>query len=122
MPLLLSPVSGEPMKQIVRNGIEIDVCPTSGGVSLDKGELEKLIALMSAAQEETHSRRYARRDHDDDDHDDDDHDDDDGDDRGRYRSRDRDEGPLGFMQGGNRNRSRERREGPLSNIMDIFEF
>jgi uncharacterized protein len=46
MPLLLSPVDGSPMKQINRFGIEIDVCPTSGGVWLDRGELDKLIAFI----------------------------------------------------------------------------
>jgi uncharacterized protein len=49
MPLITSPIDGSPMRQIVRNGIEIDVCPTSGGIWLDKGELEKLLSLMSEA-------------------------------------------------------------------------
>ena len=31
----------------VKNGIEIEYCPTCGGVWLDHGELEKLIALAS---------------------------------------------------------------------------
>lgn len=46
MPLIVSPIDGSPMKQVVRNGIEIDVCPTTGGVWLDKGELEKLLAMV----------------------------------------------------------------------------
>lgn len=46
MPLLISPIDGSPMHQIKRFGIELDVCPTSGGVWLDKGELEKLMALI----------------------------------------------------------------------------
>ncbi|MBL8640517.1 MAG: zf-TFIIB domain-containing protein [Alphaproteobacteria bacterium] len=46
MPLLTSPIDGLPMKQINRYGIEIDVCPTTGGIWLDKGELEKLMALI----------------------------------------------------------------------------
>lgn len=55
MPLLTSPISGEPMKQISRYGIEIDVCPSTGGVWLDKGELEKLMAIIreAAAQEQS---------------------------------------------------------------------
>lgn len=55
MPLLTSPISGEPMKQISRYGIEIDICPTTGGVWLDKGELEKLMAMIreAAAQEQS---------------------------------------------------------------------
>jgi Zn-finger nucleic acid-binding protein len=40
------------MKQINRYGIEIDVCPTTGGVWLDKGELEKLMAIIREAVEE----------------------------------------------------------------------
>lgn len=31
------------MKQVTKYGITIDYCPKSGGVWLDKGELEKLI-------------------------------------------------------------------------------
>jgi Zn-finger nucleic acid-binding protein len=52
MPLLTSPIDGSPMKQIQRFGIELDVCPTSGGVWLDKGELEKIIALIKEASNE----------------------------------------------------------------------
>jgi Zn-finger nucleic acid-binding protein len=54
MPLLVSPIDGTtPMQQIVRNGIEIDRCPVSGGVWLDKGELEKLLnAMQDAIQED----------------------------------------------------------------------
>ncbi len=53
MPLLVSPIDGSPMRQIHRFGIELDVCPSSGGVWLDKGELEKIMSLMKeAAQEE----------------------------------------------------------------------
>jgi uncharacterized protein len=36
MPLLTSPIDGS-ARQIRRYGIELDVCPTSGGVWLDKG-------------------------------------------------------------------------------------
>lgn len=46
MTLLISPIDGSPMRQINRYGIEIDVCPTTGGIWLDKGELEKLIAII----------------------------------------------------------------------------
>lgn len=70
MPLTLSPIDGAPMRQIHRYGIEFDVCPTTGGVWLDKGELDKLIALV---REETLSEQHRgsgpsrRRDDDDDD-------------------------------------------------------
>lgn len=60
MPLLTSPIDGSPMRQISRYGIEIDVCPTTGGVWLDKGELEKLMAIIrEAAQEEQSQARPA---------------------------------------------------------------
>lgn len=49
MPLLVSPIDGSPMKQVNRYGIEIDICPTTGGVWLDKGELEKLMSLVQEA-------------------------------------------------------------------------
>ena len=60
MPLLTSPIDGSPMKQIQRYGIEIDVCPTTGGVWLDKGELEKLLAIVREAveDEERHEQQY----------------------------------------------------------------
>lgn len=60
MPLLTSPIDGSPMRQIQRFGIELDVCPTSGGVWLDKGELEKLMALMKEAAEEEERMFSAR--------------------------------------------------------------
>lgn len=71
MPLLMSPVDGKPMQQVIRHGIELDVCQTSGGVWLDKGELEKLIALMREDDAGTHRYNNAnyqrtRYDHDDD--------------------------------------------------------
>jgi Zn-finger nucleic acid-binding protein len=53
MPLLVSPIDGQtPMQQIKRDGIEIDRCPVSGGVWLDKGELEKLLAAVQHAAQE----------------------------------------------------------------------
>lgn len=52
MALLISPIDGSPMKQITRFGIELDVCTGSGGVWLDKGELEKLIQFVKESAEE----------------------------------------------------------------------
>ncbi len=81
MPLLTSPIDGSPMRQINRFGIELDVCPTSGGVWLDKGELEKIIQMIKEASEEERSaapqyselaRKHLepprQRNHDDDDY------------------------------------------------------
>lgn len=33
------------LKKVVNNGIEIDYCPSCGGVWLDRGELEKLLDM-----------------------------------------------------------------------------
>lgn len=80
MPLISSPIDGAPMRQINRYGIEFDVCPSTGGVWLDKGELEKLIALVREEvqaeapppREQPRAAHYGR-DRDDDDYDDDRH-------------------------------------------------
>lgn len=71
MPLVNSPIDGAPMRQIHRFGIEFDVCPATGGVWLDKGELEKLIALVKEDAYEERGRpsdgaKFRDRDDDDD--------------------------------------------------------
>ncbi|NJO32999.1 MAG: hypothetical protein HC869_07465 [Rhodospirillales bacterium] len=71
MPLINSPIDGAPMRQINRYGIEFDVCPTTGGIWLDKGELEKLIALVKEETLAEASPRQRRHRDDDDDYDDD---------------------------------------------------
>lgn len=63
MPLLTSPIDGSAMRQIRRYGVELDVCPTSGGVWLDKGELEKLITLVSDEASEGEPDRSRDRGH-----------------------------------------------------------
>jgi uncharacterized protein len=69
MPLPPSPVDGAPMRKIHRYGIEFEVCPTTGGVWLDKGKLEKLIALVQAeAILASHSDRGPDRYRNDEDH------------------------------------------------------
>ena len=85
----------------------MDVCPTCGGIWLDKGELEKL------AQSET--RYYAqgqRREDDDDD-----------DDRGRERSGHGESSGQGDRSGGHGGRGSQqqrRRGGFLGNIFEGF--
>lgn len=65
MPLQNSPIDGKPMRTIRRYGIEIDICPTTGGVWLDRGELEKLIGIIREdAAEEIPSRSRLRREDD----------------------------------------------------------
>lgn len=68
MPLLVSPIDGQtPMQQIIRDGIEIDRCPVSGGVWLDRGELEKLLSAVQHAvvedRNEYQSYRQSRPSH-----------------------------------------------------------
>lgn len=48
----LSPITGEPMEQVVVHGVVIDRCPTSGGVWLDAGELEQLMEIAGGANNE----------------------------------------------------------------------
>ena len=62
MPLMISPVDGKPMRQSVRFGIELDVCPTTGGVWLDREEFDKLARMIrdesgSPGHEHAHARR-----------------------------------------------------------------
>lgn len=105
MPLLTSPIDGSPMRQIHRYGIEIDVCPTSGGVWLDKGELEKLMHMLQeeAAAEQSNRPPASRAHYDhDDDWDDDDH---------RYHKK-------GYYGSG----KYHKKEGKMSRIMDLFDF
>ena len=73
MPLATSPIDGSAMRQVRRYGIELDVCPITGGVWLDKGELERLIALVRDEGPDTEASRLrrARQHFDDDDVDDD---------------------------------------------------
>jgi len=43
----LSPITGEPMEQIVIHGVVVDRCPSSMGIWLDAGELEQLMGTDS---------------------------------------------------------------------------
>lgn len=51
--VLKSPISGEPMEQIALFGVNIDRCKQSGGIWLDSGELEQLLAASAAATDST---------------------------------------------------------------------
>lgn len=48
--MLKCPVDGAELQKIVKSGIEIEYCPSCGGVWLDHGELEKLVELASNPQ------------------------------------------------------------------------
>jgi len=45
MPLLMCPNCDGSMQAVNRSGVEFDMCPKCRGVWLDRGELEKLMAL-----------------------------------------------------------------------------
>ena len=45
-----SPITGKPMEQQTRNGVTVDVCVDSGGIWLDPGELEALLAAGQTGQ------------------------------------------------------------------------
>ena len=45
MPLLMCPNCDGSMQAVNRAGVEFDMCPKCRGVWLDRGELEKLMAL-----------------------------------------------------------------------------
>ena len=74
MSAVFSPIDGAPMRKLKRYGVEIDVCERSGGVWLDKGELEKIVGLVREDCDRN-GRRARADDHDDEhgsDHDDED--------------------------------------------------
>jgi Zn-finger nucleic acid-binding protein len=81
------PVCGERLKEIDRSGVLIDICPGCKGCWLDRGELDKLLALdaqqaqvvpVNRARSDSpdQGKREYRDDRDDRDHRHDDHDDD----------------------------------------------
>ena len=62
MPLLTSPIDGVAMRQIRRYDIELDVCPTSGGVWLDKGMKAIFLAPLLLTAACSHTGMYALSD------------------------------------------------------------
>lgn len=52
MPLEDSSIDAARMREIDRFGIEFGACETSSGAWLDKGEIEKLIALVRQEQDQ----------------------------------------------------------------------
>lgn len=55
-----SPITGEPMEQVVLNGVVIDRCPTSGGIWLDAGELEQLLQQSESAPAAEQSNWFSK--------------------------------------------------------------
>ncbi len=123
MPLLVSPIDGSPMRQIHRYGIELDVCPTSGGIWLDKGELEKILAILQEDLEAAAAQRVRPaapqtqpqqqvayeppryRDRDEDDH--------------RYRERKHDDK---YYKDSHKYHGKPYKKDKLSRVFDIFDF
>lgn len=106
MPLLTSPIDGSPMKQVHRFGIEIDVCPTSGGIWLDKGELEKLMALL---REEAMAEQAAAGDTPP---------------KGKKRWKDtaHHHSASGYAGHGHGHGYKRKKESKMSRVMDLFDF
>ncbi len=50
--LLTCPACATPMRVVQRADVQLDRCTGCKGVFLDNGELEKLIALMTAAEQD----------------------------------------------------------------------
>jgi len=48
-----SPITGEPMEEVVFKEVVIDRCKTTGGIWLDPGELEKIIQNIENEKKET---------------------------------------------------------------------
>lgn len=44
----LSPITGDPMEQVLIDGVTVDRCKTSGGIWLDAGELEEILKQSQA--------------------------------------------------------------------------
>jgi len=97
MPLISSPIDGSPMREIERYGVKIDLCQSSGGVWLDKGELEKIIMMIreEALQESSYAAAPRTEAFDD---------------EADYEA----EAP--------RQRKRHKRDSMFENIMDIFDL
>ena len=70
------PNCGAAMRERDRGGVKIDFCPSCKGVWLDRGELDKIVAIELAEDDDgqvarnAENTRAGRRDDDDDDDDD----------------------------------------------------
>lgn len=66
MPILVCPNCGGGMQELDRNAVRIDICTNCRGVWLDRGELEKLLAMRQPEErgewdEEYEDRRGTKR-------------------------------------------------------------
>ena len=51
------PVCDEKLRESNRHGVDIDICPACKGVWLDRGELDKIINLVSGETSERYDSR-----------------------------------------------------------------
>lgn len=62
---MLCPVcEGSRMREVEKNGILIDICPTCKGVWLDRGELDKLMGDVREARDDYNAWHYRNQDAD----------------------------------------------------------
>lgn len=57
------PLCDVPMREVVRRGVQIDVCPECKGVWLDRGELDKLLAAAEGWEAEGGEHHHPGRHH-----------------------------------------------------------
>lgn len=55
----LSPIDGQPMEQVTMMGVVIDRCKTSGGIWLDAGELDELMAAYKTLEKNEEGEGWA---------------------------------------------------------------
>jgi Zn-finger nucleic acid-binding protein len=92
-----SPIDGSPMREVERYGVKIDICQSSGGIWLDKGELEKIMMMI---REEALRESGAS---------------------GPAPMERRDERPSFEHQSDGQRPQRRKRDSVLDNLMDIFD-
>lgn len=65
MPLLMCPNCDASMQSVQRSNVEFDMCPRCRGVWLDRGELEKLMAMERDETQAVYGqpKPYSRPDH-----------------------------------------------------------
>ena len=63
------PTCNERMREVTKYNVQVDICPGCKGVWLDRGELEKIIQIVSGEPqtrrpEQDRERDFENRDHD----------------------------------------------------------
>lgn len=107
MPIFLCPNDNTEMREINRDGVLVDICPTCRGVWLDRGELEKLLGSIRAVEADWDRERegYRRAESQ----------------PAPYRPDERDRRDSDDRDRDDRNRDGRRRRRGLSDLFDIFD-